>query len=238
MKANSLPDLHIPQFPVYIFDVDGTLLDSAVDICGAIQQVLSPHLPQPLEFDYLRSFIGYHLDVCFLEVLPGLSRRELDDLIQQYRTIYIGRGHTSTKLYRGVKETLAALPGRKSTATTKGTPTTRAILEMFGILSHFDHVQGTDGFPCKPAPDVLLRSMEAVGARPEDCLFVGDSAADMEAGRRAGMRTCAVLYGYGKEEAMAKWSPDFRISHPAELLPVSTEPVSTELPVSAMRHNR
>lgn len=213
-----LPAATIPAFPVYLFDVDGTLLDSAMDICGAIQQVLSPHVAAPLEFDYLQSFIGYHLDVCFQEVLPGISRERLNELIQQYRTIYTGRNHASTKPYPGVKEALAALPGRKSTATTKGTPTTRIVLDMFGLLPHFDHVQGTDGFPCKPEPDVLLRSMEALGAKPEDCLFVGDSAADMEAGRRAGMRTCAVLYGYGKAEDMARWSPNYWISHPRELL--------------------
>lgn len=212
----------VPEFPVYIFDVDGTLLDSAADICGAIGQVLSPHVATPPTFDYLRNFIGYHLDVCFADVIPGLSRDRLDGLIQEYRTIYLGRGHASTKLYPGVKETLAALPGRKSTATTKGTPTTRAVLEMFGILQYFNHVQGTDGFPCKPVPDVLLRSLEGLGGpaiRPEDCLFVGDSAADMEAGRRAGMRTCAVLYGYGQPEDMARWAPDYWISHPNELLP-------------------
>ena len=220
-RARSLlknePHSKVPAFPVYLFDVDGTLLDSAQDICGAIQQVLSPHVPAPLDFTYLRSFIGYHLDVFFQDVIPGASREQLDELIRQYRTIYTARNHASTNLYPGVKETLAALPGRKSTATTKGTPTTRIVLEMFGLLSHFDHVQGTDGFPCKPAPDVLLRSMQALGATPEDCLFVGDSAADMEAGRRAGMKTCAVLYGYGKREDMAQWQPDFWISHPGEL---------------------
>jgi len=220
MKARvpSLPEFsRIPQFPVYLFDVDGTLLDSAADICGAIQQVLSPHVPAPLEFNYLQSFIGYHLDVCFGEVLPGITRERLNEMVQQYRTIYTGRNHASTKIYPGVKEALSALPGRKSTATTKGTPTTRIVLEMFGLLPHFDHVQGTDGFPCKPAPDVLLRSMQALGAKPEDCLFIGDSAADMEAGRRAGMRTCAALYGYGKTEDMAQWQPDYWIAHPGEL---------------------
>src|SRR6185312_5841106 len=213
-----MPHPPIPQFPVYIFDVDGTLVDSATDICAAIQQVLSPHIPAPLEHDYLQSFIGYHLDVCFKEVRPDFSRAQLDDLIQQYRTVYSARGHASTKLYPGVKETLAALPGRKSTATTKGSPTTRIVLEMFGLLPYFDHVQGTDGFPCKPEPDVLFRSMQAVGAKPEDVLFVGDSAADMEAGRRAGVKTCGVLYGYGNREHLERWQPDFWIQHPGDLL--------------------
>ena len=57
-------------------------------------------------------------------------------------------------MYPGVAEALRVLGGRKSTATTKGTPTTRAVLEQFGLISYFDHVQGTDGIPCKPAPDV------------------------------------------------------------------------------------
>jgi phosphoglycolate phosphatase len=77
--------------------------------------------------------------------------------------------------------------------------------------------QGTDGFPCKPAPDVLLRSIAALGATPEDCLFVGDSETDMEAGRRAGVRTCAVTYGYGNPEAIARWQPDYWISDLREL---------------------
>jgi len=218
MRASSLPKAAIPEFPVYIFDIDGTLLDSAADICGAIQQVLSPHVPQSLEFDYLRGFIGYHLDVCFRDVRPDFSREQLDALIGQYRTTYTGRNHQATKPYPGVKEMLAALPGRKSTATTKGSPTTRAVLDLFGLLPHFDHVQGTDGFPCKPEPDVLLRSMQAVGAIPEDCLFIGDSAADMEAGRRAGVKTCGVLYGYGKRADMERWSPDYWIESPIELL--------------------
>jgi HAD superfamily hydrolase (TIGR01509 family) len=136
----------------------------------------------------------------------------------KYRALYPARGHASTRIYPGVQETLAALGGRKGTATTKGTPTTRAILEQFELLSHFDHVQGTDGFPCKPEPDVLLRSMQALGADPADCLFVGDSAADMEAGRRAGIRVCGVRYGYGNAADMAKWAPDYWIGDPRELL--------------------
>jgi len=57
-------------------------------------------------------------------------------------------------------------------------------LEQFGLIQYFDHVQGTDGFPCKPAPDVVLTVLAALGAQPDECLFVGDSPADMEADRR------------------------------------------------------
>jgi len=212
----------IPAFPVYLFDLDGTLLDSAADICGAIQHVLLGHVDSPPSYEYLKSFVGAHLDVVFTDVLPHYPRTRIDGLIEHYRAVYPARGHTATSVYPGVAEALRTLPGRKATATTKGTPTTRAVLTQFGLIEWFDHVQGTDGFPSKPAPDVLYRSMEALGAKPEDCLFVGDSAADMEAGRRAGIRTCAVRYGYGAPDDLDRWTPDYWVSDLRELIPVET----------------
>jgi HAD superfamily hydrolase (TIGR01509 family) len=199
----------IPRFPVYLFDIDGTLLDSARDICSAVQQVLDAHGGGTKDFEYLKSFVGLHLIDLFQDVFPAYSREQIDGLIQQYRTIYLGRGHRLTRVYPGAREALAALGGRKSTATTKGTPTTRAVLTQFGLIQHFDHVQGTDGIPYKPAPDVILAAMAALGARPEECLMIGDSTADMEAGHRAGVKTCAVRYGYGKLEELARFEPDY-----------------------------
>jgi phosphoglycolate phosphatase len=205
----------IPKFPVYLFDVDGTLLDSAADICGAIQGVLGSDSSVTDEF--LRTYIGRHLYDLFQDLFPDRTREQMDAMIADYRTRYLARCHSATKLYPGISEALAGLPGRKSTATTKGTPTTRAVLEMFGLLPYFDHVQGTDGFPAKPEPNVILASLEVFGVKPEDCLFVGDSPTDMEAGRRAGVKTCAVLWGYGQREDMARWSPDYWVEHPSEL---------------------
>jgi phosphoglycolate phosphatase len=209
----------IPRFPVYLFDIDGTLLDSAQDICGAVEHVLSFNPPaREVSFEYLKGFIGLHLIDLFRDVYPDYSAEQIDGLILQYRTNYLARGHAQTRVYPGVAVALAALGGRKGTATTKGSPTTRAVLEQFGLIQYFDHVQGTDGFPCKPAPDVVLAALTALGARAEDCLFVGDSPADMEAGRRAGVRTCAVRYGYGKTEELAKWAPDYWVGDLRELV--------------------
>lgn len=207
----------IPPFPVYLFDVDGTLLDSQLDICGAILTVFANRGRTDVTHEILRPYIGRHLLEEFLEL--GFRAEDLDEMLTEYREVYPKRKHASTHVYPGVPEVLARLGGRKATATTKGTPTTKAILEQFRLISHFDHVQGTDGFPAKPAPDVLWKSMEALKARPEDCLFVGDSAADMDAGRRAGIRTCAVTWGYGDPDELDRWRPDFWVSAPHELLP-------------------
>lgn len=209
----------IPPFAVYLFDVDGTLVDSAADICGAIQAVLAKCSRHDIEDAFLKRYIGRHLLDLFQDIFPSHSPAEIESLICDYRAAYPARNHASTSPYPGVKETLAALPGRKGTATTKGTPTTRIVLEMFGLLPYFDHVQGTDGFPAKPAPDVIHRALEALGANPQDCLLVGDSPADMEAGRRAGVKTCAVRYGYGDPVELARHNPDFWVATLTELVP-------------------
>jgi phosphoglycolate phosphatase len=203
----------IPAFPIYLFDVDGTLMDSASDICGAIQEVLGP---KQVDEQLLRRYIGRHLLDLFTDL--DYPRESIDQMIADYRRIYLARCHSSTSVYPGVADMLAVLGGRKSTATTKGTPTTRAILEQFGLLPHFDHVQGTDGFPAKPEPDVILASLKALDARPEDCLLVGDAPADMEAGRRAGVKICAVRYGYGDPAELARWQPDYWLNQPTDLV--------------------
>lgn len=208
----------IPRFQLYLFDIDGTLLESAGDICGAVRAALAERGIGGLTEAYLRSFIGHHLFDLFREVLPGSSPAEHEQLLARYREIYLARGHRSTRIYPGVVETLAALGGLKSTATTKSTETARNVLAQFGLISWFDGVQGTDGFPSKPAPDVIEKSLEKFGVPRAQCLLIGDAGPDMEAGRRAGVRTCAAAWGYGDHEAMRRLQPDFWISSPAELL--------------------
>ena len=196
------------RYPVVLFDVDGTLVDSAPDICGAIQTILAPTSRADVPYEYLKTYIGRHLLDLFEDLFTGSDPAYFDELIVEYRRVYALREHSQTQLYPGVAETIAQLPGRKATATTKGTPTARIVLGKFGLLEHFHHVQGTDGFPSKPKPDVILHALAGLGATPEQCLFVGDSAPDMEAGRAAGVHVCAVQYGYGRPEDLARFEPE------------------------------
>ena len=211
----------IPTYSAYLFDIDGTLVDSAPDICGAVSAVLASTEKPDVPFDFLKGYIGRHLLDLFGDLFPDAPQERIEEMIAEYRRIYPARGHTLTTMYPGVVEALESLGGRKSTATTKGTPTTMSVLEKFDLVRFFDHVQGTDGFPCKPAPEVIYRALAGIGARVDECLFVGDSAADMEAGQRAGVATCAVTYGYGKREDLAVWSPTYWIDDLRELAGVN-----------------
>jgi HAD superfamily hydrolase (TIGR01509 family) len=206
------------RFAVYLFDIDGTLLDSAPDIAQAILEVLADTPCRALDPSDLRQYVGTPLHEIFADLLPGLPEHECQRMIAAYRKIYPARQHRLTRVYPGVREALAALEGRKSTATTKQTWMARGVLEHFHLLDFFDHVQGTDGFAYKPAPDVVLASLAALGARPEDCLLVGDAPSDMEAGRRAGVSLCAVRYGYGQPADLARFAPDYWVDDLRELV--------------------
>jgi HAD superfamily hydrolase (TIGR01549 family) len=213
----------IPAFRFYIFDLDGTLVDSAADICGAIQGVLSKTSQNAVSDDLLKTYIGKHLIELFNDLFPDYTVQQVDALVDEYRALYPARRHAMTKPYPYAIEVLSQLGGRKATATTKGGANTRIVLERFGLLPYIDHVQGTDGFLAKPNPEVLFRAMAGLAAKPEECLFIGDSCADMEAAKRAAVRSCAVTYGYGERAELAKWSPDYWLDDLRELLTVPTK---------------
>ena len=208
----------IPAFSVYLFDIDGTLLDSAADICGAVEDLIGEPERSSWSRERISRYIGLHLMDLFRAIYPQWPPEQLDAMVQRYRERYHLRGHSTTRVYPGVCETLARLPGRKVTATSRRAVTARALHEQFGLARYFDHIQGMDGLRSKPEPDILQASLEALGADPSECLMVGDAPADIEAGRRAGVRTCAVDYGYGDPGALAECGADYWISDLRELL--------------------
>lgn len=209
----------IPTFRYYLFDIDGTLLDSAADIVAAASQVLAEAGHPGVTEDYVRRFIGRPLIEMLEDLFPGTEPAQLENLREAYRNAYRLRDHRATRLFPGVAEMLARLPGKKATVTAKSTRGAREVLERFGLLGYFDFVQGMDGLPGKPDPAIVVRALEALGARPEEALLVGDVPVDILAGRAAGVRTCAALYGYGDPKELLALQPDFVIRSPAELVP-------------------
>ena len=96
----------LPRFPVYLFDVDGTLLDSAADICGAVQSVLATTRRNDVTDEFLRLYIGRHLHDLWRDLMPELTLPQMDQMLADYRRIYHDRGHTQTRPYPGVAEAL------------------------------------------------------------------------------------------------------------------------------------
>lgn len=204
---------------LYIFDLDGTLVDSAGDICSAVAQVVS-EFAAPVEEAAVRACIarGEPLADSFAELAPGLPG---EPMILRYREIY-SAGCTRTSVpFPGVVETLEQLgPERCAVATTKRSWLAKLLLDRLGLTRHFALVQGTDDFPHKPHPAILHRILERFGVPPERALMVGDTEADILCARAAGVPCAAVLYGIGSASRLASLQPDYIFAQLPDVLGV------------------
>jgi phosphoglycolate phosphatase len=206
-----------------IFDLDGTLVDSKRDIAGAQLWVLHQLGVNTYNTEDLYPLIGKPLTETFSKLLPSSLHGRIAEAAELYRTYYPPRALETTTLFPGVRETLEALLAKEiklATATTKLTPGTRRVLTHFGIAGYFAQIQGSDDIPFKPDPAIIYKILSDQSWDRAQTLMVGDTDNDIEAGRRAGIRTCGVTYGSLSKEQIQKQNPDFVIDSLPELLPL------------------
>jgi phosphoglycolate phosphatase len=192
--------------PAVVFDLDGTLVDSLPDILASLAQsfaVLGLAAPAPSE---LREHVGWPLEDIFALYAP---REAIPALVAAYRRHYPLHFTTHSRPYPGVREVLRQLRERGfrlAVATTKRSDMAVRFVAAMGLADAVDGVQGTDDFPHKPAPDVILRALAAVGAR--GTWMVGDTVHDVLAGKAAGLRTYALTWGTHDAARLAAVHPD------------------------------
>ena len=204
-------------------DLDGTLADSRLDIAVAFQHawrtVIDGTPPSA-------SAIGHHIGKPLAEMLCDLggllSPSLASAFLTAYRHTYAQQDACLTRLYPGVIETLQALSTfALGIVTTKEPAEAAIVLRRLGLTPFFQHIQGgTPDLRLKPAPDTVLAALAALHCAPPQALMVGDTPADILAGKAAGVVTCAVTYGFGGREALLQCAPDFVIDTFRELLPL------------------
>ena len=189
-----------------VFDLDGTLVDSLPDIIASFQYgFTSLGLPAPTDAE-VRPLIGHPLEAMYTHFAPAHAA----SLCTVYREHYARNFTNRSRPYPGVVELLRTLRERGyrlAIATTKRTDMARRFVEALGLTPALDYVQGTDGFPHKPAPDVIHRALAALGAA-EGLWMVGDTTHDIQAGKAAGLRTYAVTWGNHDAGTLATAAPD------------------------------
>lgn len=196
-------------------DLDGTLVDSHQDIAEAFQGALRALSAAPLpDATAIAGHIGKPLAQMAQELGYAFSPMHLETFLATYRRLYAVHNARHTRPYPGVVATLQRLAScTLGVVTTKDPTQATHVLQQLALLPFFQHVQGsTPGMPLKPAPDPVLAALTALQAEPHQTLMVGDTSADMLAGRAAGVRTCAVTYGFGSREELAACAPDYVIS--------------------------
>lgn len=197
---------HGPSSRAVIFDLDGTLIDSAPDIHAAANRVLERHGIAPFTLIEARGFVGHGAGVFVARCLAARGLGE-DDVLQvqvlkEFLELYEGAVHL-TRPYPGVIACLEALDGAGVSlgiCTNKPEGPTGAVLVHLDLAQHFDVIVGGDTLPVrKPDPAPLLQAVKQIGA--EEVIFVGDSEVDAETSRKAGVSFALFTEGYRKTPA-------------------------------------
>jgi HAD superfamily hydrolase (TIGR01549 family) len=201
-----------------VFDLDGTLVDSREDIAGAVNQGLQAVGGPGRPGEDIYPLIGRPLLQIFAELLPpGLGARAVEAQAV-FRRYYLDHCFDRSRLYPGVVECIERMKSVPlAVATTKMTFMAIRVIEHTGLAPHFSLVQGSDDIPHKPDPTLLRIVLGKTGKQAERSWMVGDTVYDIQAGKAAGMRTCAVTYGIGSVADLGEECPDLMVASLAEL---------------------
>ena len=212
-----------------IFDLDGTLIDSRLDLVHSVNAALR-HIQRPeLPDDVIASYVGDGAPILIQRALQGetvdegVVRKGLEFFLSYYREHKLDH----TTVYPGIAEALAAIqnagngvPRKMAVLTNKPVNPSRAIVEALGLGRYFSQVYGGNSFATKkPEPEGALKILAETGARPEQTVMVGDSHVDVRTGRNAGLWTIGVTYGFAPH-TMETDPADVMVDEPSELATV------------------
>jgi phosphoglycolate phosphatase len=187
-----------------VFDLDGTLIDSAPDIAHALNAATARRGLAPFPLAEVKEMIGGGVPQLVERALTarGFPRSELMPLVDDFLALYRENLTTHTIVYDGARDLLARLhsEGRRlGICTNKNHELTLAILEQLDLAQYFGAVFGErDGFARKPDAAPLLETLAALGVSPADAIMAGDSEADVGCARAAGIPVVVVSFGYSK----------------------------------------
>jgi len=212
------------SFDAVLFDLDGTLVDSAPDLAGAANELRAAHGLPPLGFDVLRPMVGSGargmVGVAF-GVKPGES--EFETLRDAFLLRYAERLLHHTRVFEAMHEVLEGIEAsglRWGIVTNKAMRFTEPIVSGLQLRTRVAALVAGDTTPhTKPHPAPLIEAARQLALAPQRCVYVGDDLRDVQAGRAAGMATLAAGWGYlGDGAAVHEWGADQVLASPGELL--------------------
>lgn len=214
------------RYDLFIFDLDGTLVDSARDLASSLNHALGVLGRPPLEFEQVLRCVGRGARVLIERALGtrddiAAVERGLAAFLEHYRDECVQR----TGLFPGAAAALEGLaPSTRAVLTNKPIEPTLKILDHLGVREHFARVDGGDTVTQKkPSPDGLLDIAREFGVPPERTLLLGDTSVDLLAARAAGAAVALVPYGFEPESAWPE-PPDYRLESLEALLGECPQP--------------
>ncbi len=193
-----------------IFDLDGTLADTRADLTDAVNNALQRLALPPLSMERVCEYVGDGVQTLLSRALGPEHRDMIGQGVAFFREYYGVHLLDQTRLYPGVRETLEHFQGkRKAIVTNKPLDFTLRILEGLKVDSYFELVLGGDStVKKKPHPEPARKVLKAIGVESRLAAMVGDSPADIEMARRAGLYSIAVTYGLRPVSVLQAAGPD------------------------------
>lgn len=204
-----------------VFDFDGVLADTALDIAASVRATQRQYGVPEMTTPEIMSFVGWGAKHLIEHTVPVEEARGAE-VLAWYKDYYAAHPCDETVLYPGIRDVLAGFRARgvkMSVVSNKPEPLTRMIVDKLDISRYFTRVIGPESVTrMKPDPEGLLLCAKAMDADPVNCMMVGDSYTDIEAGKAAGFGcTCAVFYGYGNKQKLEAVGADFAVHHGSEI---------------------
>jgi len=207
-----------------IFDLDGTLFDSLLDLCGAMNEVLREQGFPVHPPDSYRYFVGDGMEKLVIRALPenaGRDRETVAHCLARMRAVYSQGWDRHSRLYPGIPELLDGLIARNLSLaifSNKPQELTVAIQDKFMDAWPFRRVLGSGGaYPLKPEPDGALAIARDLSLPPSAILYLGDTAVDMQTASAAGMYAIGCLWGFREQNELLESGAQLLLNHPQEL---------------------
>lgn len=203
-----------------LFDFDGTLIDSKVDIATSVNLTLRDlGLPQRTR-EEIFGFVGDGVKRLLRLSVGEENLAQYEEALRIFRLHYLTHCLDTTCFYPGIGEVLQHFnPVHKAVVTNKSLEYTLRILEGLQAAELFMAIESPeDSSELKPDPGMLLRALDKLGVSPDRAIMVGDSTNDVRAAKAANIKVCAVGYGYGHREKVMALDPDYYCEKPEDLI--------------------
>jgi phosphoglycolate phosphatase len=209
--------------PLVLFDLDGTLVDSAIDLLNALNRIVAREGKPGLDLATIRPVVSKGGRAMLRVAFPERDDAAREDLLPPFLAAYAEAVAEHSAAFDGIEEVLHAIEANGSRwgiVTNKPFYLAVGVVATMGWTERCAILLGADSLPKKkPDPDQLLHACERLGVTPRECVYVGDDERDIVAARAAGMKSVAALWGYREaHEDPADWRPDAHAAEPRDLL--------------------
>ena len=210
-------------YNTYIFDLDGTLLDTLQDLAASVNYALRRHHMPEHSIDDVRRFVGNGVRLLMERAVPGgAGNPQFDATFDTFRQYYMQHSLDTTRPYEGIPEMLDELKRRGCRMAVVSNKMMAATQEL--IVHFFPQIEvaigehEAEGIRKKPAPDTVHEALRQLGVTTKNAVYVGDSDVDIETAYNSGLPCISVLWGFRDQDFLLSHGATTLISRPEELL--------------------